>query len=204
MKTHILFIIDISGSMRPYYKETVAGFKKIVLDNKELKDPCDLSLLCFDHGLIWRLRGADLHTCHTDPESWLTPCGSTALYDAMCTGIDELGQSLAELKPEARPDKVLVITMTDGCDNMSKSKASDVKRRVEHQTQKYGWAFTFIGANQDAILTGADLGVTLGSSLTYSTSKTKETYRALSHMTKDYRTSGTLEAFSDAVRSAVA
>ncbi len=38
---------------------------------------------------------------------------------------------------------------------------------ITEQKEKYSWDFVFLGANQDAVLTGASLGIDADSSLTY-------------------------------------
>jgi hypothetical protein len=38
---------------------------------------------------------------------------------------------------------------------------------VKHQTEKYGWDFSYIGANQDAITVGASMGFAASKSMSY-------------------------------------
>lgn len=38
---------------------------------------------------------------------------------------------------------------------------------IEHQTSKYNWDFSYIGANQDAILTAQEFGILSNKALTY-------------------------------------
>ena len=54
---------------------------------------------------------------------------------------------------------IFVIT-TDGMENASHKYSSEkVKAMIEHQKEKYGWEFLFIGANIDAVETAAQYGI---------------------------------------------
>lgn len=50
--------------------------------------------------------------------------------------------------------------LTDGFENASVDfTVKDVKDRIAHQSEKYGWNFQFLAANQDAVTAGKGLGV---------------------------------------------
>jgi hypothetical protein len=53
-------------------------------------------------------------------------------------------------------------------ENASHEHTTDsVRVLIEQQTDNYSWDFVFLGANQDAVLTGAALGFDADSSMTY-------------------------------------
>lgn len=86
------------------------------------------------------------------------PRNSTALLDAIGHTIDELGARLAALPQATRPGKAIVAILTDGLENASVHENwQTVSQRIHHQTEKYGWKFLFLGADQDAIATAAQL-----------------------------------------------
>ncbi len=96
------------------------------------------------------------------------PAGGTALHDSMATSIDELGATLASKVEWARPSKVIFVVITDGEENASRFTAQeDVKRRVEHQAQRYGWDFVFLGANMDAFAQADALGIAAHATANY-------------------------------------
>jgi hypothetical protein len=98
--------------------------------------------------------------------------GCTALYDAICTGIDELGRKFAAQPEAERPDGVIFAILTDGFENASRTfTRTDVKNRIEHQSSKYSWEFRFLAANQDAITTGRDFGLAAESCATFDASE---------------------------------
>ena len=58
------------------------------------------------------------------------------------------------------PEKTLFVITTDGMENASRRYTSDqVKKMIEKEKNKYGWEFLFIGANIDAVETGARFGI---------------------------------------------
>ena len=55
---------------------------------------------------------------------------------------------------------MLFVIITDGEENSSrKYSAEQIKERIEHQKEKYGWEFVFFGANMDAVLEASKLGI---------------------------------------------
>ena len=50
--------------------------------------------------------------------------------------------------------------LTDGLENASEKYTwKQVAAKIRHQTDIYGWEFLFLGANQDAIATAANLSI---------------------------------------------
>ncbi len=71
-----------------------------------------------------------------------------------------MGKEFAALPETDRPENVLCVIITDGKENASREFTSaDVKKRIEHQQEKYQWKFIFLAANQDAFAEGEKLGV---------------------------------------------
>ena len=49
---------------------------------------------------------------------------------------------------------------TDGMENASQEYTADkIKKMVQHQKEKFGWDFMFLGANIDAISTATQFGI---------------------------------------------
>ncbi len=58
------------------------------------------------------------------------------------------------------PAHTMFVIMTDGQENASHIYTSDrVKAMIEHEKEKYGWEFFFIGANIDAVETASRFGI---------------------------------------------
>lgn len=90
-----------------------------------------------------------------------------------------------------RPERVIFVIITDGEENSSREfTAAKIKEMIEHQTKEYNWQFVFMGANQDAVQAGGNIGITKDSSLTYAGNAvgTQSAFSSLSHNTRSYRT----------------
>jgi len=130
---------------------------------ESLKSPEDktvIDLWQFDDHVRHLIDSVDLARGSCEAIENYTTDGCTALYDAICIGIDDLGKKFAAMSEEERPDAVVFAILTDGFENASRQfTVGDVKTRIEHQTGKYSWTFRFLAANQDAVLTGREMGL---------------------------------------------
>ncbi len=182
--THLEVLIDASGSMEPLATETVSGVNKLLADHQMAPGKATVAISCFNT-TRWFLREKQdvKKVANIEPDDY-RPNGFTALLDAMCGVIDNLGQRLNLTAEEARPSKVIFIVITDGLENMSTwATRRDVEKRVTHQREKYGWEFLFLGANMDAFAEAEKLGIPQNYASTWnSTSKgLSETYTIASN-----------------------
>ena len=67
-----------------------------------------------------------------------------------------------------RPDQVVFAVVTDGLENSSCEWTRDKVMAAVKERSDAGWQFSFLGANQDAIKEGSDLGVDAARAMTYS------------------------------------
>lgn len=158
--TEILFILDRSGSMQSMSSDAIAGFNQFLKQQAELPGLARLSLVLFDDQ--YEVPFASLPVQEVTPLTAETfePRGMTALLDAIARGVDELGARLGSMPEQDRPGQVIVAILTDGQENSSRHyNLQQVQERIQHQTQVYSWQFFFLGANQDAIATGARMGI---------------------------------------------
>ena len=116
-----------------------------------------MTLVQFDTEYEFLHRGVPVQQV---PPYRLVPRGMTALLDAVGRAINETGERLAKMDETDRPGLVVFVVMTDGEENSSKEFSKDqVKQMITHQQEKYGWHFTFLGANQDAFAEAGALGI---------------------------------------------
>lgn len=160
----MLLIIDRSGSMMGIRDDMVLGLTKMLHEQAAMLGLLTVDIVNFDNQIEYQ--------CSlTDPKDVvveLEPRGGTALYDAIGTGVNTFGATLAALPEHARPGAVQVVVVTDGQENSSREyTAGEVHRLVTRQTKTYGWDFVFLGANQDAVLNGAKLGFDADKALTF-------------------------------------
>lgn len=158
----LLFIVDRSGSMSSIRGNVVEGMNDIVADLKRQPGHVTVDYVQFNESIEHTHKGVPLSQFKFD----LQPGGQTALYDGIVTGVSNLRERIA--KKKNKPGKVQVVVVTDGHENASRvADAQLVKDTVEYMTAQFGWDFTFLGANQDAVFVGAALGFEGKKSMTF-------------------------------------
>ncbi len=176
--THIYLLLDRSGSMQSIKADTEGGFAAFVEEQKRTPGACRVTLAQFDnhYEIVYSDRPvADVPTLD------LQPRGSTALLDAMGKLITDSGAKLASLPDDQRPRTVIVAIMTDGHENASQEWTHPaIKALVEQQTGQWGWQFLYMGADQDAIEVGRNIGVAAANSVTYGRGKSRDVFANIS------------------------
>ena len=184
--THIYLLLDRSGSMQSIKADTEGGFAAFVEEQKRTPGACRVTLAQFDnhYEVVYSDRPiADV------PALDLQPRGSTALLDAMGKLITDVGAKLAALAEAQRSGTVIVAIMTDGHENASQEWTHPaIKALVEQQTGQWGWQFLYMGADQDAIEVGRNIGIGAAHSVTYGRGKSQDVMASASAKIRDYRT----------------
>jgi len=158
--THITYVIDKSGSMNPLVADVIGGFNKFLEDQKREPGKATLSLIMFSTVVSSRCCMTDINKVEPLTTSTYEPGGGTALLDAVSEAIERTGQDLRTLPEDKRPEKVMVLIMTDGEENSSKFITRDaLASKIRHQERKYSWNFVFVGANQDSFAEARSLGI---------------------------------------------
>lgn len=195
--TDITIILDRSGSMHSIKSDMEGGLASFMADQAKLPDPANVSLYLFDDKYEVAFENTPIQNA---PAITLTPRGTTALLDAVGKTITSRGEYYASLPEEERPDKVVVIIVTDGRENASSEYTLEsIKEMVTLQQDTYKWTFVFLGANFDAVSVGADLGFKGCTSMSYrpTTKGVSKTYRSLSNAVTMLREGGQSVQFSD-------
>lgn len=166
--THLLFILDRSGSMASIARDAIQGFNSFLAQHLEEPGDARLTLVLFDDQFEVPCDGIPLPEATPLDHRTFVPRGSTALLDAIARAIDDLGLKLAATPDDQRPGAVIVAILTDGYENASRHHTwHDVQQRIRHQSDTYQWRFLFLGANQDAIATAARVGIDAHDSATF-------------------------------------
>lgn len=156
--THICIVLDSSGSMGGVQSETKISFNNFVEEQKKIDGDVTIDVYQFASKVKKIVDFKNINDI-SDLMSDYRCDGWTALNDAICIAIDEVGNKLASLSEDERPEKVLFMILTDGEENYSKEfSSSDVKNKINHQTEQYKWDFLYLGANQDAFTNGRNYG----------------------------------------------
>lgn len=171
MRTDITVILDRSGSMNSTRDDAMHGFNALVADQKTAPGEAWLSLVQFDDRYEVNYTETPMSEVPDLTAATYVPRGSTALLDAIGRTIDATGQRLAARPERARPDKVIVVTITDGQENAStKFTGAAVSEKIAQQRDVYKWEFIFVGSNQDAIMSAAKMNIPAASALSYAPS----------------------------------
>lgn len=196
--THITVILDRSGSMEKVKEDTIGGFNAFLNEQKNLEGEATISIIQFDNEYEYIAKFKPIQEVEELNSSTYKPRGMTALYDALGKAIKQTGKTLRNMKEEDRPEKVVFVILTDGYENASKKYTADnIKDKIEHQQSKYNWDFTYIGANQDAILVGNSMGISKDKSLNFAADNVKGTmFLVSSYVTKGRTDSFTRSSYS--------
>ena len=193
--TLIVMILDRSGSMASCHEDTVGGFNQFLTEQKKLPGDAVLTLAQFDNEYEVVCDFVNLKNMTELTYASFQPRGMTALLDAMGRTINSVGARLSSMREQDRPDKVIVVTITDGMENASREFDKEkIVNMIKHQKERYNWQFVFIGANQDAIATGVSFGTQ--NSMNYNTDKTKQLYGCVSNNVGGFRGSSNPQSFN--------
>lgn len=186
-KSEIIIVLDRSGSMQSIRNDMESGFKSFLEEQKKVEGECYLSIYQFDGEFETVYEGVSIKDISGLS---LSPRGSTALYDAICSAARLAGDRFAKMPEAERPETVIFMTITDGEENASRNNTVlDVKSVIEHQSSKYNWKFTFLGSNQDAVTKGREMGFEGGKSMSFvnSSAAVSNTWKNYSKATTSLR-----------------
>jgi len=185
--TEIAVVLDRSGSMEAARTDTIGGFNAFLAEQVDDAGDVNVTLAQFDNEYeVVYLREPVRQAPRLTSETYV-PRGTTALLDAIGRTIDELGARLAATPEGERPGKVIFVIVTDGLENASRTYTREqVFERIRHQTDVYGWEFVYLGAKQDAIAAGAQVGIDAHFSMSCADGEvaTQELYRSLARNVK--------------------
>ncbi len=163
--TLIAALLDRSGSMQSIKPDTEGGFDAYIDQQREVPKRIEVTLAQFD--TEYELVYANRPLAQVPPLD-LRPRGMTALYDAVGRLITDVGAELARRAENERPGTVIVVVLTDGHENSSQEWTHEaVRALITQQQEQYSWNFLFLGANMDAVETGARMGFRRQDSITY-------------------------------------
>jgi hypothetical protein len=181
-KTHIICILDRSGSMAGIMTPSISGFNEFLGKQKALPDKATITVVLFDDQYEILYNNVDIKQAELLTEKVWFPRGMTALYDAIGKTINTERANLNRLGAE-KPSKVLVCIVTDGLENASEEyKKEEGRKRIIsliRECEKDDWNFLYLAANQDAFAVGTGFGISGGNTITYNA-----TAAGVSHMSQ--------------------
>ena len=166
--TEIAFVLDRSGSMKSCQQAAIDGFNRFLADQQKAEGLAKLTLVLFDDEYLVSVSSVPVEEVVPITDETYQPRRCTALLDAIGRTIDDLGHRLSALVEKDRPGQVIVAILTDGFENASQRFTwKEISGKIKHQTDIYKWIFLFLGANQDAIATAANLSIVANNAATY-------------------------------------
>lgn len=177
--THIICILDRSGSMCNQANEVINNFNKFLKEQQEVEGEAKLTLVLFDDQYEMVYEALDLKSVPPLTEATYYVRGMTAMNDAV-------GRTLNQMQ---RHNKAIVLIHTDGWENASREYTADqVKTLTDKLKQK--WEFIFVGGGIDAQQVGASIGITKTAFVTNDLVGNATTYDNFSVASTAYRSGG--------------
>lgn len=215
-ETHYLIIVDESGSMNHVRKETLSGLNEQLQTIKKLDKQYEdqdyfVSIVKFDNEiipLITDVPAKDVKELSLDDYK---PDASTSLLDAIGISTTKLKDRI-QSKLTSKEASAFVVILTDGDENSSNTEYKQPGRIKELITELENtgmWTFSFIGANQDAVLTAKTYGINTSNTVNYMSSSkgTELAFRAMSaslYKRAAFVDNGLYAATQDGILSSVA
>lgn len=175
LDTHYLLVLDRSGSMRSCWTSTINGLNEQLgtiraLEEKYPEQKYFITLVAFDNEIETIIEDTPISKVKDFDGTEFPPRGMTALHDAIGMSISNLKTNLSKKNKESDSiSTALVVVMTDGAENDSKEyNAESVKKLIDELDATDAWTFSYMGANQDAVLTAKSFGIVAGNSVNYS------------------------------------
>jgi uncharacterized protein YegL len=157
--TEIMVVIDKSGSMYSRQMDVIGGFNNFLEEQKKIPGEANIRLTLFNHEYIVGKSSPLSEAKNLDTKTY-SPDGMTALLDAVGRTIDDAGKDFDSRPENQKPEKVIMVIMTDGQENSSKEYTKQqVKDKITEQQNRWNWQFIFLGANQDSFAEGGSLGI---------------------------------------------
>ena len=195
--TELVFILDRSGSMCGLEKDTIGGFNSMLARQRNEPGEAYVSTILFDneteviHDRVPLCQVRDL----TEEQYYVRGC--TALLDAVGDAIHHIGNVHKYARKEDVPEKTLFIITTDGMENASRKYSYErVRKMIQHEKEKYGWEFLFLGANIDAAAEAKRFGIDESRAANYHCDEegTALNYEVISEAITSVRACATLNA----------
>ena len=158
--TELVFILDRSGSMSGLESDTIGGYNSMLSKQKKEEGEATITTVLFDdeyellHDRI-SIKGVG---SITDKEYFVR--GTTALLDAIGKTLNKIINVQRHTAEDEKAENIMFVIITDGMENSSYEYNYDkIKNMIEHQKNKYGWEFIFLGANIDSVATAEHFGI---------------------------------------------
>lgn len=174
MKTHVIMVLDSSGSMEDQVDAVISGFNEFVEEQTKGKDEAFITLYTFNNEVKKRYEEYKAEDTPKLSELVYRTGGTTALMDAAATAILE--------NQDKEYDQTICVFMTDGFENASRLHNREKVNSLITDLEKSNWEFVFMASGQNAWLTAKTIGVRPGHTLSFGGSQdaTRDAFTSVS------------------------
>lgn len=190
--THITIILDRTGSMESIRDDIIGGFNAFLNQQKAEPDTATLTLVQFDtqdpYEVLHKFK--PIEDVPELTRETFVPRAATPLLDAMGRGINDLENSLAEMKESEKPSRIIIVIITDGQENSSLEFRKDqIEKMIKEKQEEASWQFVFLSADLAAIGDALATGIHATSTMSYDKTArgTKEAWISASMRIAAYR-----------------
>ena len=110
--THVVMIVDRSGSMESVRSDTIGGINTFVQKQKEVPGDITFTLVQFNTEVETIVKATPVKEIGTFTEKDFVPDGGTALYDAIGKAVNAAGVYFSGLEDSCKPSKVVVLIVS--------------------------------------------------------------------------------------------
>ena len=190
--THIVVLLDKSGSMATIVDDVIGGFNTFLAEQQENGNDARMSMVLFDSQdpqdtVVW---GAPVTETVPLDRNTFVPRGGTPLLDA--TGLT-IGRTMVDQQARVAAglpkDDIIFVTITDGGENESREFTLERIRTLVNERTAEGWQFVYLSAGLDAYQDAGRMGYSAGSTQSWRSdgANSKLMFDSLSRNTRNLR-----------------
>lgn len=187
----IIFLFDKSSSCSGTEPSTISGFNDLIQKEKKSGFPTTITTILFNQEDTIIHDGLNINM--VKPFNYFAS-GGTALYDSLCKNIKKVINRHESLKNKA-PKKTVVVIMTDGDDQHSRSYDLEDAKELVSECKALGWEFIFLGNEIDAKYEASKLGIDASHAENYRLENNgiSHNFKAVSNVLKSLREVGKID-----------
>lgn len=190
--THIVVLLDRSGSMAPIANDVIGGFNQYLEEQQKDGSDARISIVLFDsqnpqETVMW---GAPISEAIPLDRTTFVPRGGTPLLDA--TGLT-IGRVMVDQQSRVAAGiqacDIVFVTVTDGEENQSHEFTLEQVRTLVNDRTADGWQFVYLSAGLDAYADAGRLGYSTGASQAWGHTgdSSRLMFHSLSKSTSNFR-----------------
>lgn len=191
-KTHIVILIDRSGSMQSIASDVIGGFNQFLAAQQSDGSDARVTLVQFDSQDPQEVvvAGAPISEVVPLSEATFVPRAGTPLLDATGRLISRISANEAGRVSAGLPaEDILFVSITDGEENESNEFSLEQVRELIAAKSKAGWNFVFLSAALDAYADARAMGVHAGATQAFAADRdgVDHAFKSLSEKTANWR-----------------